>query len=248
MKRQRIRKTLLLASMLLFPVTLNYLSPYLIIRGGFEGVLSGSAVLFLSQLLFALLFGRAFCGWLCPAGALQDVCAGIQPKPASKRLNIIKYIIWVVWLGAIVAGFVSAGGPKQVSVLYMTNSGISVDAPARYIMYFFVVLLVVVLSLTQGRRGFCHSACWMAPFMVLGTKLRDLLHLPGLRLTAKVNQCVSCGACDKVCPMSLPVRELVKTGKLTQSECILCANCADACPKKVLTVAFQKAEKRGVLR
>lgn len=244
MKRQRIRKTLLLASMLLFPVTLNYLSPYLIIRGSFEGVLTGSAMLFIAQFISALLFGRAFCGWLCPAGALQDVCAGIRSKPAGQRQNIIKYLIWVVWLGAIIAGFISAGGPKHVNILYLTDSGISVDAPAGYFVYFSVVLLVVVLSLTLGRRGFCHSTCWMAPFMVLGTKLRDALHLPGLRLTAEPNRCIGCGACNKVCPMSLPVSDLVKNGKLAQSECVLCANCADTCPKKVLTLAFQKAKKQ----
>jgi hypothetical protein len=42
MKRQKIRKTIQLVSMLLFPVTLNYFSPYLIIQGSLEGVLAGS--------------------------------------------------------------------------------------------------------------------------------------------------------------------------------------------------------------
>ena len=243
MKRQPVRKTLLLASMLLFPITLNYLSPYLIISGSMEGVLSGSAVLFITQFVTALVFGRAFCGWLCPAGGLQEVCANIQPKPTGKRMNLLKYGLWMVWLGAIVAGFVAAGGIARVQILYKTDTGISVDAPAGYFIYFSVVLLVVVLSLTLGRRGFCHSVCWMAPFMVLGTKLRDALHLPGLRLTAQPDRCIACGMCSKACPMSLPVQALVQTGKLAQSECILCATCADVCPKKVLRVKMQKASK-----
>ena len=68
MRRQKVRKTLLFISMLLFPVTLNYLSPYLVIRGGFEGVVSGNALLFAGLFLSSLFFGRAYCGWLCPAG------------------------------------------------------------------------------------------------------------------------------------------------------------------------------------
>ena len=48
--RQRIRKALVLASFLLFPITLNFLSPYLIVAGAMEGVVNGSLI------LFALLF------------------------------------------------------------------------------------------------------------------------------------------------------------------------------------------------
>lgn len=245
MKRQRVRKTLLLVSMLLFPLTLNYLSPYLIVNGSFEGVLSGSAVLFVSQFVSALLFGRAFCGWLCPAGGLQVVCAGIQPKATGRGMNRIKYALWIPWLGAIVAGFVAAGGLERVDVLYMTDHGISVSAPGNYIVYFGVVFLIVILSLTLGRRAFCHSVCWMAPFMVLGTSLREKLRLPGLRLRAKADRCIRCGACDKACPMSLLVREMVQSGRLRHSECILCASCADACPKSVLHVKWSDAKPRA---
>ena len=243
MKRQRVRNTILLISMLLFPITLNYFSPYLIMNGSFEGVLSGSAVLFISLFLSSLLLGRAFCGWVCPAGGLQEVCAKIQPKPAGKKQNIVKYIIWIPWLGAIIAGFISAGGLKRVDVLYMTDYGISVNAPAGYIIYFGVVFLIVILALTLGKRSFCHSVCWMAPFMVIGTWLRKKLHVSGLRLSADSEKCISCGACSKACPMSLPVKEMVKEGRLYNRECILCAGCADACPKDVLRVSFIKQSK-----
>ena len=247
MRRQRTRKTLLLVSMLLFPVTLNYLSPYLIINGSFEGVLSGSAVLFGSQFVSALLFGRAFCGWLCPAGGLQDVCTGIQPKGIRRGMDWLKYATWIPWLGAIAAGFVHAGGLARVDILYMTDHGISVSAPGNYIVYLGVVFLIVILSLTLGKRALCHRVCWMAPFMILGTWLREKLRLPGLRLTANADLCVRCGACDKACPMSLPVQEMVQSGK-PSSECILCASCADACPKKALRVNWSgAAQKKNAL-
>ncbi len=122
--------------MLIFPSTLNYFSPYLIVQGSFEGVLSGSGVLFLSMLVTSLILGRAFCGWLCPAGAMGEVCASIQNKPTGKRLNLIKYFIWVPWLFAIVFGFLSAGGLQRINVLYYTDGGISVNAPEGYIVYF----------------------------------------------------------------------------------------------------------------
>ncbi len=44
MKRQRIRYAALFFSMLLFPVTIYYLSPYLIIQASFSGAIAGSFV------------------------------------------------------------------------------------------------------------------------------------------------------------------------------------------------------------
>lgn len=234
MKRQKIRKTLQLVFMLLFPVTLNYFSPYLIVRGGFEGVLAGCGVLFAGLFLFSLFFGRAFCGWLCPAGALQDICAGITDKPAGKWQDRVKLFIWIPWLAAIVLGFVSAGGLERIDLLYYTDHGISVSAPGNYIVYFFVVALILVLALMLGRRSFCHCVCWMAPFMIAGNYIKERLRIPALRLQCDRGRCVSCGACDRHCPMSLPVSAMVKSGRMFHRECILCGACADHCPKSVI--------------
>jgi hypothetical protein len=42
MKRQKVRKALIIVSFLTFPVVLNFMPPYLIMRGASEGVISGS--------------------------------------------------------------------------------------------------------------------------------------------------------------------------------------------------------------
>lgn len=46
MKRQKIRKLLLILSLLLFPVTLYYFSPALIFDAGMKGVINGSFLVF----------------------------------------------------------------------------------------------------------------------------------------------------------------------------------------------------------
>ena len=241
--RQRLRRGIGLFILLLFPLTLNYYSPYLIIRGSFLGILSGSALLFAGLFLFSLLFGRLFCGWLCPAGALEDICVNIRDKRVGKTARLVKYFIWVPWLGTIIAGFISAGGIRDVNPLYMTETGISVSEPRGYIVYFFVLALFVTLALTVGRRGFCHTACWMAPFMVLGGKAAKWLRLPDLRMRSNPSSCIHCGACTRACPMSLDVQVLAERGDMRDCDCILCASCADACPKHVITMGFGE-EKR----
>ena len=238
MKRQKTRKINIFISMLLFPITLNYFSPYLIIQGSFEGVLSGSALLFIGLFVFSLFFGRAFCGWLCPAGGIQEVCINIEKKQTGRRQNIIKYFIWVPWILAILFGFISAGGLRQINLIYYTDYGISVSAPPAYIIYFLVVFLIVILSLTLGKRSFCHCICWISPFMVIGSLIKEKLHFPSLHLWAKKDECISCKACDKICPMSLPVNEMVQNNHMFSSECILCANCVDSCPKNIIHIGF----------
>ena len=51
MNRKNIRKLLLIISLLLFPITIWYMSPYLIIQGAMEGIISGSFVVFTCMLL-----------------------------------------------------------------------------------------------------------------------------------------------------------------------------------------------------
>jgi len=88
MKRQRIRKLLLLISFLLFPVTLYYFSPVLIIEGSFSRIVTGSLLLFAAQFVALLFFGRAFCGWICPSGSLQDCCSQVVDKKVNnKKIN-----------------------------------------------------------------------------------------------------------------------------------------------------------------
>ncbi|MDF2844298.1 MAG: hypothetical protein K0R00_2724 [Herbinix sp.] len=241
MKRQQFRKAFIFISFLIFPVTLFYLSPYLIILGGITGIITGSFLIFATQFIFSLFFGRAFCSWLCPAGGLQDCCTSVTNKRLkNNHVNWIKYIIWVLWILGIIFAFISAGGIHSVDFFYMTDHGISAASLVGMITYLGIIGLITVLALTLGRRGMCHSICWMAPFMVLGTKLGNLLRIPSLHLKPIPSNCVNCGLCTKKCPMSLEVHTMVTKGNMKHSECILCGECADGCSKKAIILTFNK--------
>jgi len=79
--RQRIRKAAIIVSLLLFPVVMNYLSPYVIIDGASQGIVNGSLIVFGLQFLSALFVGRLWCSWACPAAGLGEVCFAINNKP-----------------------------------------------------------------------------------------------------------------------------------------------------------------------
>jgi ferredoxin-type protein NapH len=238
-RRQSIRKALIIFSFLLFPITINYFSPYVIIDGASQGIVNGSFISFALMFLSALFVGRLWCGWGCPAGGLQEICLAINDRPArGGRFNWIKWAIWIPWLSIIAMLAIRAGGYRAVNVFHLTDSGISVDRPEGYVIYYTVVGLLVVLSLTAGRRAGCHYICWMAPFMILGRKLRNLFRWPSLRLKAKTDDCIDCKRCTAMCPMSLDVNGMVQNGDMENSECILCGSCVDVCPQDVIGYSF----------
>ena len=54
-----------------------------------------------------------------------------------------------------------------------------------------------------GRRAFCHYVCWMAPFMVLGTKIANRLKIPVLHIKADKTKCNGYKKCSEKCLLVL---------------------------------------------
>ena len=238
-KRQKIRKIILLISAILFPFIYYYLSPYLIIAGASEGIITGSFVVFGMLFLTSLFLGRVFCGWICPGGGEQELCDKYRSKRFSGgRLDWLKYFIWIPWLSLIGFMFVRAGGFKSFDFLYQTYYGISIYNIGSAVLFLIIAGAIALFKFALGRRGFCHAGCWMAPFMITGRKIGNGLRLPGLRLKAETTRCIECKVCSKNCPMSLDVMKMVQREEMENSECILCGTCVDICPANVIEYSF----------
>lgn len=244
-KRQKYRRALLLVSLLLFPVTLYYFSPALILQGAAAGVINGSFLVFGLMALMALFVGRLWCGWACPAGALQEFAAPINNKriPGSK-FNWIKWAIWLPWMSLIAILVIRAGGYHTVDPLYQLETGMTLalppdsGGPPWYVIYYIVIALFLGLALILGRRAGCHTVCWMAPFMIIGRWVRNRVRWPSLRLRVAPDRCTNCGLCTRNCPMSLDVNAMVRRGDMEHAECILCGQCVDGCPREAIRYTF----------
>jgi ferredoxin-type protein NapH len=235
------RKALMFLSLILFPITLNYLSPYVIYMAAARGVINAGLIVFLLLFISSLFFGRAFCAYVCPAGAAQDCMSEVNGKPFKGGWrNRIKYFIWVPWLLGIAALAVMAGGYGSIDLFFMTDGGISVNEPYKYLIFYGVYLIFIALSFIFGKRAACHSICWMAPFMILGNRLGRLLKIPSLKLEAQSDKCSGCLKCGKACPMSIDVSSLVKKGDMRSDECILCGECVKTCPARAITRSFSR--------
>ena len=74
------------------------MSPDLLMFGAAERIMAGDVMFFGFLFILSFFVGRLFCGWVCPAGALQDFCSDINKKPANNKLNWIKWLQFIPWI------------------------------------------------------------------------------------------------------------------------------------------------------
>ena len=158
-------------------------------------------------------------------------------KTVGTKSRIIKYVIWTPWFVSIVV-LLFIHGIKKVDPLAATTYGLSVTDVHGYVILYFILGLIITLAITVGKRSFCHHVCWMAPFLVIGDKVGRLLHVPSLHLEASKDKCNACGLCSAKCPMYLPVKEMVASGEMRNTDCILCGECVDNCKREVISYKF----------
>ncbi len=75
--RPQIRMDMPLFTFLLFPVVMNFLSPYVIIDRAFQGIVAGSFLVFGGLFISSLFSGRLWCSWACPAPETEK-CTNCQ--------------------------------------------------------------------------------------------------------------------------------------------------------------------------
>ncbi len=177
-------------------------------------------------LLLALLFGRIFCGWICPMNTLM-----IPTEWLSKKLNIQSKGI-PKWLESGLLSWILLG----VLVLTMTIMKRIFGFQLPILLY--ILLLSVLVTLRYKPEVFHNKIC---PFGALQS-LTGRFAL----LTEKVSHgnCIGCKLCETVCPSkAVIVSEQDKIARIDPQSCHQCFNCQLICPKEA--IYYGKLKKQG---
>lgn len=241
MANRKIRKRILFISFLLLPITLNFFSPVLIIMGSFEKIVSGALIVWSMFFITSLFIGRAGCGYICPYGGLQMVTDKVITKDLKNInwLRKLRYILGMGWVIIILYAIISAKGFEEINFFYLTENFVSVDNVAKLIFYYVIVIALLILPLTLGKRAACHYICPMSLLNIIGTKIKNRFKYPSLHLESSPNNCVKCSKCTKACPMSLNVVDMVESSHMKHTECILCGECVTACKFSAIKRTFK---------
>lgn len=194
-------------------------------------------------LVGTLLFGRFFCGFVCPLGTtidLFDLLLRRRPKPAG-RLKQTKYLILTLLLVAALLGVSFAGffdplvilGRSLVLVFYPAGTYlaglVAGTRPAVFTETFIALCsLAVILGLgLAAPRFWCHNLCPLGGLLGIASKV-------SLFKFSFTDKCRQCGICADVCPTGAIGEVRSANGEarteIDGGECIGCLACKYRCP------------------
>ena len=159
------------------------------------------------------LFGRLWCGWLCPQTNWLEMASDISftiSKKDSKAVVKVK------------KGF-NIFMKLVVSVLFTVVLALYFVVPQDLISIWHIiaiVALILFLEITFVGRLFCKTVC---PYSNFQSVMYDADTMRVALLPDRADACINCKACVRVCPTGLDIREGLS------NKCVLCASCVDAC-------------------
>lgn len=182
----------------------------------------------------ALVAGRAFCGWLCGLGALQDFVAKWTRKLLGEKRHIrgkasqtilplrlpasidrwLRYAKYLVLMAILVAS------------LYAVYPPLREFCPARAVFSFKMTallglaLVVFLVGSVLVERFWCKYFCPLGATLALFNKISPV-HL------VSSSTCNNCGRCNIECSMDIAD----VPNNLTDTECIRCLECLDTCAR-----------------
>lgn len=192
--------------------------------------------------VFGSVLGRFVCGWLCPFGLVQDLLHKIplfkkrKRQPGHRVLKYGKYAVLVllVCVGSMflfgsfakVPAFCKYLCPSGTLLgalpLLGANEALRSQAGGLFLWKLGILLMIVLLSV-KVFRPFCQYLCPLGA--IYGWFNRFSL----VQIHWDQENCVSCGACERACPVDLSLLEISRS-----LECVRCGKCADACPRGCL--------------
>lgn len=180
--------------------------------------------------VYGIIRGRAFCGWVCPVNLLGEGADWLRrklgiavPERTVPRRTKLVVAVAVVGLSALV------GFPvfEAVSPIGAMNKGLVFGGIAGA----GTLVAVLVAELFFSRRIWCRSLC------PLGGMYQAIGRAGQVNVAIDHETCIHCDRCKEVCLADPVILEPAVDGDellVRAGDCMACGACVDACPTEAL--------------
>jgi len=188
-----------------------------------------SFVLMFIMFILAVGFGPLFCGWICPLGSFQEWFGKIGKKIFKKRYNNFIPNKYDKYLRYLRYGMLALIIYKTATLGYL----VFWNFDPYYTLFNFwtgevaigglIVLGIIILASLFVERPWCKYLCPYGALLGIFNTFRIF------KIKRNPSTCISCGACDRACPMNITVS---KSRVVRNHQCISCLKCTSeyACP------------------
>jgi MauM/NapG family ferredoxin protein len=180
----------------------------------------------LALVVTTALFGRVFCGWVCPLGTAMDAAHFLRHRRPTgslvERLSSVRFWLLTALIGAAVAGvnFAAWFDPLVMSsrALHLGH-GARLNWAAAAVAWTAVAAVIGLVFLAP--RFWCRTLCPLGAALSLVARLTPYRRRVG-------QSCTECGACAAGCPMGQ------SRSRNSPTECIGCRRCQATCPEQAI--------------
>jgi polyferredoxin len=175
-------------------------------------VLLGALFLVALTLWVTVVFGRLWCGWLCPQTVIREIGEWIASALPGRLRRGGKTLVLLPFSALVSLSLLWYFVPPAEATRDLSRSPVLLG-------FFLSQWAVIYIMVAVVGPRFCKTAC---PYAMLQNVLSDRETLAVAYDPARP-ECLRCDGCIRVCPVGIDIR----SGG--QRECIACASCIDAC-------------------
>jgi polyferredoxin len=179
----------------------------------FHLVLLGTVFALLVAVAVTVIFGRIWCGWICPQTVIPELSAWTASLLPSRWEAAGRTFLLLPFSALVSLSLLGYFLPPTEAVRALSRS--------KTVLSFFLAQWAVIFAmLAFAGPAFCRTIC---PYSMLQNALFDRETLTIAFDEDRREECMRCDLCVLVCPVAIDIK------KGLQRECIACAECIDAC-------------------
>jgi len=183
-------------------------------------------------LIYGLIRGRVFCGWVCPVNLVLEVVDWLRGKlhiTVEERALPRHVKVYAALAVLALSLLLSVPVFEALSPISFINKGILFGSMVGGV----TLLAIVVAELFWGHRVWCRSICPLGGFYEVVGKVG----LVNVRM--EHDKCIGCEKCKKACLCDPEILDAVVAGEdimVRAGDCMLCGKCVEACPTCALSI------------